>query len=99
MLNATGCMELSGNGLRAMVQGLQFVELASSFYGFKPVEEVWRRRQPACTTYQPFDLIDLSHFCDVHATQQGHGKEVASAAGHHPRQVCDENSANGADLL
>lgn len=43
MMNATGCMELSGNGLRAMVRGLNFVELASSFYGFKPVEEVGRR--------------------------------------------------------
>lgn len=40
MLNATGCTELSGSGLRAMVKGLNFVELATSFYGFKPVEEV-----------------------------------------------------------
>lgn len=47
MLNATGCTELSASGLNAMVQGLRFVQHASSFYGFKPVEEATAKKLQA----------------------------------------------------
>jgi hypothetical protein len=35
MLNVTGC-DISTNGIKALVEGLQYVSLAVSFFGFKP---------------------------------------------------------------
>ena len=38
MLNITGCGLISLKGLRAAVQGLQYVEVGETFFGFKPIE-------------------------------------------------------------
>lgn len=77
MLNATGCIELSGSGLQAMVQGLKFVELASTFYGFKPVEEV---------VWSNFALHHRAKHrnCECHKCQSGDRQEIASTIRDHP---------------
>ena len=39
MLNVTGCELVTANGLRSMIEGLQFVVEAKTYFGFKPVDE------------------------------------------------------------
>lgn len=39
MLNITGCEEITVNGLSALIQGMNHVEPARTFTGFKPVDE------------------------------------------------------------
>lgn len=39
MVNVTGCGLISLKGLRAAVQGLSYVEVGETFFGFKPVDE------------------------------------------------------------
>jgi hypothetical protein len=39
MLNVTGCDLITVNGLTALIQGMDFVEPARTFTGFKPVDE------------------------------------------------------------
>ena len=36
MLNVTGCQDVTENGLIELLKGLPFVELAKTFFGFKP---------------------------------------------------------------
>jgi hypothetical protein len=38
MLNVTGCDEITVNGFNALIEGLHFVEAASTFTGFKPID-------------------------------------------------------------
>ena len=44
MLNITGCELISTRGLKAAVQGLPYVQLAESFFGFKPVDDHINRK-------------------------------------------------------
>jgi hypothetical protein len=44
MLNVTGCELVTANGLRSMIQGLQFVIEAKTYFGFKPVDEHIERK-------------------------------------------------------
>ncbi len=39
MINFTGCGHISLRGLRALVEGLGFVEISQTFFGVKPVDE------------------------------------------------------------
>ena len=39
MLNVTGCEDVTLNGLRALITGLEFVEEARTYTGFKPMDE------------------------------------------------------------
>lgn len=39
MLNVTGCQEVSQSGLKALIQGMLYVEEAKTFSGFKPKDE------------------------------------------------------------
>jgi hypothetical protein len=39
MLNVTGCQEVSQMGLKALIQGIPYVEEARTFSGFKPMDE------------------------------------------------------------
>lgn len=39
MLNVTGCQNVSQMGLKALIQGLSYVEEAKTFSGFKPMDE------------------------------------------------------------
>jgi hypothetical protein len=38
MLNVTGCELITTNGLKALIQGLKYVEAGISFFGFKPID-------------------------------------------------------------
>ena len=44
MLNITGCEQISTRGLKALIEGLKFVELAVSFFGFKPKDQYIEKR-------------------------------------------------------
>lgn len=38
MLNVTGCESITTDGLKALVQGLEYVEMGLTFIGFKPID-------------------------------------------------------------
>jgi hypothetical protein len=39
MLNVSGCPEVTVNGINAIIRGLRYVETATSFLGFKPIDK------------------------------------------------------------
>lgn len=44
MLNVTGCDEITVNGFNALIEGLHYVEAASTFTGFKPIDNHVNRK-------------------------------------------------------
>jgi len=43
-LNVTGCDLITVNGLEALVEGFQFVEMAQSYFGFHPLDRMEERK-------------------------------------------------------
>lgn len=39
MLNVTGCESITSNGLKALISGLKYVEISTTFTGFRPMND------------------------------------------------------------
>lgn len=39
LLNVTGCEGITSNGMRSLLKGIKYVEPATTFFGFKPVDD------------------------------------------------------------